>query len=51
MAEAKELLAEAGYGPDNPLEIELLYNTSDNHKKIAVAVASMWKQARRRGSS
>jgi len=42
--EAKKLLAEAGYGPDNPLTIELLYNTSDNHKKIAVAVAAMWKQ-------
>ena len=37
-------MAEAGYGPDNPLQLELLYNTSDNHKKIAVAVASMWKK-------
>ncbi len=43
MAEAKKLLADAGYGPDHPLELELLYNTSENHKKIAVAVASMWK--------
>jgi oligopeptide transport system substrate-binding protein len=43
MAEAKQLLAEAGYGPDNPLKIELLYNTSENHKKIAVAAAAMWK--------
>jgi oligopeptide transport system substrate-binding protein len=41
---AKQLLAEAGYGPDNPLKVELLYNTSENHKKIAVAIASMWKQ-------
>jgi oligopeptide transport system substrate-binding protein len=41
---AKELLKEAGYGPDKPLELELLYNTSENHKKIAVAVAAMWKQ-------
>jgi oligopeptide transport system substrate-binding protein len=40
---AKELLAEAGYGPDNPLEFTLRYNTSENHKRIAVAVASMWK--------
>jgi hypothetical protein len=23
--------------------VELLYNTSENHKKIAVAVQSMWK--------
>ncbi|MBL8709984.1 MAG: peptide ABC transporter substrate-binding protein [Rhodospirillaceae bacterium] len=43
-AMAKELLAKHGYGPDNPLKIELLYNTSENHKKIAVAVQSMWKQ-------
>jgi oligopeptide transport system substrate-binding protein len=41
---AAVLMAEAGYGPDNPLQIELLYNTSDNHKKIAVAIASMWKK-------
>ncbi|WP_425450152.1 peptide ABC transporter substrate-binding protein [Virgifigura deserti] len=41
---AKKLYAEAGYGPDNPLELELLYNTNENHRKIAIAVASMWKQ-------
>ncbi|MDQ7247121.1 peptide ABC transporter substrate-binding protein [Dongia sedimenti] len=41
---AKELLKAAGYGPDKPLKIELLYNTSENHKKIAIAVQSMWKQ-------
>ncbi len=41
---AAVLMEEAGYGPDNPLQIELLYNTSDNHKKIAVAIASMWKK-------
>jgi len=26
-AKARELLAEAGYGPDNPLELTLQYNT------------------------
>ena len=41
---AKALLAEAGYGPDNPLQITLNYNTSDAHKKIAVAIQQMWKQ-------
>lgn len=40
---AKELLAEAGYTADKPLEFTLKYNTSENHKRIAVAVASMWK--------
>lgn len=41
---AKDLLKEAGYDADNPLEFTLSYNTSENHKRIAVAVASMWKQ-------
>jgi oligopeptide transport system substrate-binding protein len=44
LARAKELIAEAGFGPDNPLRLQLRYNTSENHKKIAVAVAAMWKQ-------
>jgi oligopeptide transport system substrate-binding protein len=43
-AKAVELLAEAGYGADNPLELTYLYNTDEAHKKIAVAVAQMWKQ-------
>ncbi len=41
---AKALLAEAGYGPDHPLTLTLNYNTSDAHKKIAVAIQQMWKQ-------
>jgi oligopeptide transport system substrate-binding protein len=41
---AKKLYEQAGYSRASPLEIELLYNTSDNHKKIAIAVAAMWKQ-------
>ena len=41
--EAKSLLEEAGYGPDNPLSVTLSYNTSENHKRIAVAVQAMWK--------
>lgn len=40
---AKALLAEAGYGPDKPLDIQLRYNTDENHKRIAVAIAAMWK--------
>lgn len=40
---AKELLAEAGYTKDKPLSFILRYNTSENHKRIAVAVVSMWK--------
>ena len=42
---AKQLLIDAGYGPDHPLKITLRYNTSENHKKIATAIAAMWKRA------
>lgn len=43
---ARALLSEAGYpnGEDFP-EIELTYNTSDAHRRIAVAIQQMWKQA------
>ncbi|WP_198662782.1 peptide ABC transporter substrate-binding protein [Cohaesibacter intestini] len=40
---ARALLEEAGYSEDNPLEIEIRYNTSENHKNTAVAIADMWK--------
>jgi oligopeptide transport system substrate-binding protein len=43
-AKAKALIAEAGFGPDNPLSVQLRYNTNENHKRIAVAIAAMWKQ-------
>lgn len=42
--QAKALMAAAGYGPDRPLILSLLYNTAENHQKIAIAIASMWKQ-------
>lgn len=41
---AKQLLKDAGYTEENPLQLEISYNTSDNHKKVAVAVAAMWKE-------
>lgn len=42
---ARQLLAEAGFanGEGFPT-LELLYNTSDAHRKIAVAIQQMWKQ-------
>lgn len=43
-AQARALLAAAGYGPGKPLKLKLLYNTSESHQKIAIAVASMWKK-------
>jgi oligopeptide transport system substrate-binding protein len=45
VAKAKELLAEAGFNQGHPLSLTLLYNTSDNHKKIATAIQSMWKHS------
>ncbi len=42
--QAKALLAAAGYGPNHPLDLTLLYNSSENNQKVAIAVASMWKK-------
>ena len=42
MAEAVELMIEAGYGPDNPVTLEIRFNTSENHRRIALAIADMW---------
>ena len=45
LALARELYARAGYGDDRPLRVELRFNTSTQHRRMAVAVAAMWKQA------
>ena len=42
--EARRLYALAGYSEENPLRTRVLYNTQEDHKRIAVAIASMWKQ-------
>jgi oligopeptide transport system substrate-binding protein len=41
---ARQLLAEAGYGPDNPLKLTLLSTTDETEKKEGAALAIMWKQ-------
>lgn len=43
-ARAQRLYGEAGYGPENPLEIQLRYNTSETHKQVALAVQDMWRK-------
>jgi oligopeptide transport system substrate-binding protein len=44
-AEARRLLAEAGYGPGGkPLSFEVLFNTSEAHKAIAEAIAQQWRE-------
>ena len=42
IAKAQELFKEAGYGPQHPLVIAISYNTNDQHKKVALAISSMW---------
>jgi oligopeptide transport system substrate-binding protein len=42
LEEARALLAEAGYGPANPLTFRFDYVGSDTSKRIVVAIQSMW---------
>ncbi len=42
-ARAKALYRAAGYSPDKPLVLEFRYNTSTPHRRMALAVASMWR--------
>lgn len=44
IAEAKKLLAEAGFNDAHPLSFNLLYNTSESHQRVAIAASSMWKK-------
>ncbi len=43
-AAAQRLYKESGYGEDNPLEVEIRYNTSETHQRIALAIQSMWRE-------
>ena len=45
VAEAQRLYREAGYSREKPLTFELRYNSGEVHTKLAVAIASMWKEA------
>ena len=42
---ARKHYADAGYGPDRPLQIQLTYDVGDIHEKVALAVAAMWRDA------
>jgi oligopeptide transport system substrate-binding protein len=44
IAEAQRLYAQAGYSARRPLAFELRYSASEINDRIAVAVASMWKE-------
>jgi oligopeptide transport system substrate-binding protein len=43
IAEARKLLAEAGFGPDKPLKFTLQFDTLEENRKMAVAMAAMWR--------
>jgi len=42
-AEAKRLLAAAGFGPGHPLHFTYNFSTNTDNRRIAVAMQSMWK--------
>ena len=41
---ARELYREAGFSEDKPFSVEIRYNTSQAHRRIALAVQSMWQE-------
>ena len=43
-AKAKELMAAAGYGPDNPLKLTIVTTVAEDRVRLAQGVALMWKQ-------
>ena len=43
-AKAKQLMADAGYGPDKPVSFTYIYNTSVAHQQIATVVSQMLKE-------
>ncbi len=43
-AQARALYRHAGYSEQAPLVLELRYNTSTPHRRLALAVAAMWRQ-------
>jgi oligopeptide transport system substrate-binding protein len=44
MAQAKSLLRQAGYGQQKPLRFEIRFNSSTEHRRAAVAMATMWRE-------
>jgi oligopeptide transport system substrate-binding protein len=44
-AEARRLLAEAGYGPDKPLTFTFQHRIGEANKRVALAIVDMWRAA------
>ncbi len=45
IARGRQLYAQAGYSRQRPVRFELRYNSSEVNDRLAVAIASMWKDA------
>ena len=43
-AAAKDLFAKAGYGPDNPLKLNIVTTVAEDRIRLAQGVALMWKK-------
>lgn len=44
IANAKKIMSKHGFSQSNPLNVKLAYNIGDENKRVAVAVANMWKE-------
>lgn len=44
LRKARQLMAEAGYSEDRPLRFEIRFNNSVEHRRVAVAIATMWRE-------
>jgi oligopeptide transport system substrate-binding protein len=44
VAKAKELMAAAGFGPDNPLKLTIVSTVAEDRVRLAQGIALMWKQ-------
>ncbi|MAN45426.1 MAG: peptide ABC transporter substrate-binding protein [Alphaproteobacteria bacterium] len=42
LEEARRLLEEAGFGPDNPLEFEFIHRSTDDNPKVAPVAQANW---------
>ena len=44
LAEARRLLADAGYGPNKPLRLTYSHSANQELRRLAVVIAAMWKR-------